>query len=248
VELAASMGAMHILLPKLRAAAELGLTYSPVPMATAPPPGGAGPLASMSFASRKVAIAAEGPADVALASLIATLLLEGISSDQGLLPKFGAKVWRAGSRSGVPKTAALILDSDESYVRAVLLADADYDDERVVLAELLNDDAVRGRENIDVVVAQPTVTTAWLGTEIGAVDEVRSIASKIDRADLEKKRREIASLDRFCRGHRTGSARSFRGGRPGGHTVDEGSGLLRRRLGVLAGSPCRGVRRLRAAA
>lgn len=158
---AIDVGMDRVLRMKLRAAAEQGALYFPVriDVATAAETRGVN-LATAGVGPRSLAVVVEGRYDRWVAAEFAHRVLSELPEGAGL----SVDVLSSTGLRSMPRTAAALLGSHPSLAGVVLLADGDHERVEERHAELAGDERLRGQD-VHVIIAQPTVATAWVGSE-----------------------------------------------------------------------------------
>ncbi len=191
VTFATEIGAGSVFEAKLRVAAERGVVYFPTKQV---PVERAGAEPRQPLAEKILQVVAEGAFGVSIAGRIAWLALLPFPPGR----RFGVQVSSSPARSASARILAALLDQNPVSVGGVVLADADYDAEEAVEADLLADEAVRSRDDVVVIAVQPSPATAWLGAEPMDQEALDAQLDRMDAEDLARARAEIPTLDQFA--------------------------------------------------
>lgn len=217
LDVALEQGVAWMLREKLRAAAERGVVYHPVSareITPASPNTGAldrmiaiaveagvrvGPQRpGQTFTARpprgpRVYVIVEGPEDRAVAHLIAKRIVRGSEWSNSL----SLEIVVAGSASLLPLTARGLASTSGPADVFVLLADGNYESEDLRRADIVSELGDLGRP-VRVIVANPTVATAWGGTEPPRGDiEETAYGYELEMLDLDDLERLEPSLAEF---------------------------------------------------
>jgi Restriction endonuclease len=196
VSIAIELGVESVLRTKLRAAAEHGTVHFPVraDLVTSLEEKLL-PVASVTLGARRIGAVVEGR----VARAIVARLAQRVLREHGSPGDFGVDVVASSGFAALPGTAAAILDAVPETLDTLIIADGDYEDEAEQKLALAGDERIRGR-GIRVIIAQPTVATAWLGAEPPAdrAGQNRYLEAA-DRIDIAELRKDQSSFDEFAR-------------------------------------------------
>ncbi len=203
LNVALDVGPRLVLRHKLRAAAERGSVYFPAraEQATSAKPRSL-PVASFSLALRSLAVVVEGRIDRAVVAHAAARLLrerrpEATTIAESVFADVGVDVIAAGGLSQLAAVAAALLDTNPSLTGVAVIVDGDYEDEETRKVEIATDPRLVNRP-VEVIVAQPTVPTAWVGTEPADAADLQLYLAAFDARTLDDLR-DVPSFAAFAR-------------------------------------------------
>jgi hypothetical protein len=211
IEASLELGIAAVLRSKLRAAAEAGDVHFPVEVKHVNPMTIELPTATLAHTSVTVAlhrlvVVVESREDRLVVAHFARRVMEHLQLPEveplALVAPFGIDVVTAGAFSNLPSTAAGLLgsleDLDSNVLGAVILADSDFENAELRRSELAADERVRDLD-IDIIVAEPTVATEWVGTEPDPLDleSYRKLMADIPVSALLARSTSFASFCEF---------------------------------------------------